>query len=118
MDATFCPRGNELPVIVAVRMSLAFPVLLSTIPLYTIKPESLARHSRGVGQELHEDDLQRNLFSDGGICSNFPIHFFDAWLPKRPNLWNQPGAFEAQGQEDHLQRIQRPQARRRSWWKR
>ncbi|HET6658307.1 MAG TPA: patatin-like phospholipase family protein [Rubrobacter sp.] len=82
----FLPEGNELPVIVAVRMSLAFPVLLSTIPLYTIKPESLARHNGSGPQELHEDDLQRNLFSDGGICSNFPIHFFDAWLPKRPTF--------------------------------
>ena len=82
----FLPRGNELPVIVAVRMSLAFPVLLSAIPLYTIKPESWARYNRNGPQELHEDDLQRNLFSDGGICSNFPIHFFDAWLPKRPTF--------------------------------
>jgi predicted acylesterase/phospholipase RssA len=82
----FLPQGNELPVIVAVRMSLAFPVLLSTIPLYTIKPESWAQYDKNGPQELHEDDLQRNLFSDGGICSNFPIHFFDAWLPKRPTF--------------------------------
>jgi hypothetical protein len=82
----FLPQGNELPVIVAVRMSLAFPVLLSTIPLYTIKPESWARYNGSEPQELHEGDLQRNLFSDGGICSNFPIHFFDAWLPKRPTF--------------------------------
>ncbi|MFL6254432.1 MAG: hypothetical protein ACJ74T_05395 [Pyrinomonadaceae bacterium] len=34
-------------------------------------------------EKLH---LQRNWFSDGGICSNFPIHFFDAWLPSRPTF--------------------------------
>lgn len=30
--------------------------------------------------------LQKNWFSDGGICSNFPIHFFDDWLPNRPTF--------------------------------
>src|ERR671916_624907 len=85
-ECYFLPQGNELPVIVAVRMSLAFPVLLSAIPLYTIKPESWAQYDKNGPQELHEGDLQRNLFSDGGICSNFPIHFFDAWLPKRPTF--------------------------------
>ena len=36
--------------------------------------------------KLTEQDLQRNVFSDGGICSNFPIHFFDSWLPTRPTF--------------------------------
>jgi hypothetical protein len=43
--------------------------------------------------ELHRDDkndahndMQPNWFSDGGICSNFPIHFFDSWLPRRPTF--------------------------------
>lgn len=27
-----------------------------------------------------------NWFTDGGICSNFPIHFFDRWLPTRPTF--------------------------------
>jgi hypothetical protein len=31
-------------------------------------------------------DIQENWFSDGGICSNFPIHFFDAWLPTHPTF--------------------------------
>jgi hypothetical protein len=35
---------------------------------------------------LRPEDLQPNWFSDGGICSNFPIHFFDAWLPSRPTF--------------------------------
>jgi hypothetical protein len=30
--------------------------------------------------------MQVNWFSDGGICSNFPIQFFDAWLPTRPTF--------------------------------
>jgi len=31
-------------------------------------------------------DLHRHWFSDGGICSNFPIGLFDVWLPKTPDL--------------------------------
>jgi hypothetical protein len=30
--------------------------------------------------------LCRNWFSDGGICSNFPIHFFDRWIPEHPTF--------------------------------
>ena len=63
---------NELPVIVGTRMSLSFPVLLSGIPLYTASDD---------GTELYQ-----HWFSDGGIGSNFPIHFFDAWLPSRPTF--------------------------------
>lgn len=42
-----------------------------------------------VGQgalKIEQTHLKRNWFSDGGICSNFPIHFFDAWLPSRPTF--------------------------------
>jgi predicted acylesterase/phospholipase RssA len=35
---------------------------------------------------LEVEHLQPNWFSDGGICSNFPIQFFDAWLPTRPTF--------------------------------
>jgi hypothetical protein len=82
----FLPQGHELPVIVPVRMAISFPVLLSTVPLYTMKETSLARLRENPRERLTEQDLQRNLFSDGGICSNFPIHFFDAWLPRRPTF--------------------------------
>jgi hypothetical protein len=82
----FLPQGDDLPVIVPVRMAISFPVLLSTVPLYTIKESFLDRYRKNSGKELKERHLQRNLFSDGGICSNFPIHFFDAWLPRRPTF--------------------------------
>jgi Patatin-like phospholipase len=62
--------GLDLPVIVATRMSLSFPGLLSAVPLWT-----------DDGQEP-----MRHWLSDGGIGSNFPIHFFDAWLPTRPTF--------------------------------
>ena len=32
------------------------------------------------------DQLAAHWFSDGGIASNFPIHFFDGWLPARPTF--------------------------------
>jgi hypothetical protein len=82
----FLPQGHDLPVIVAVRMAISFPILLSTVPLYSIKETARARLNEDPGRALTEQDLQRNLFSDGGICSNFPIHFFDAWLPRRPTF--------------------------------
>jgi predicted acylesterase/phospholipase RssA len=37
-------------------------------------------------REVAEEHLKVNWFSDGGLCSNFPIHFFDAWLPTRPTF--------------------------------
>jgi patatin-like phospholipase len=65
---------EHLPVLVGVRLSLSFPLLLSAMPLYlphpATKPPSDPRH----------------LFSDGGISSNFPVHFFDAWFPGRPTF--------------------------------
>jgi predicted acylesterase/phospholipase RssA len=84
----FLPEARHLPVLLASRMSLSFPLLFSGVPLYAI------RHDRGVQARTSgatitldpETDLQRLWFSDGGICSNFPIHFFDAWLPRRPTF--------------------------------
>jgi predicted acylesterase/phospholipase RssA len=65
---------RELPVIVALRMSLSVPLLLACVPLYPAVRGS--RPSRA----------QRSWFTDGGVTSNFPIHFFDAWLPRRPTF--------------------------------
>lgn len=70
------PRPEDFPVVVATRMSLSFPVLLSMVPLWAIdygKPEA------GRMPE-------RCWFSDGGLCSNFPVHFFDSALPRWPTF--------------------------------
>jgi predicted acylesterase/phospholipase RssA len=77
------PGGGELPVVVAARMSLSFPVLISTIPLCRLR-------YRGAGQKPR---LMRVVFSDGGISSNFPVHFFDAPLPSRPTFALNLGGF-------------------------
>lgn len=71
------PVGGAMPVIVAVRMSLSFPFLFQAIPLYK---QFYPDPNTPIGQ------LDRVLFSDGGISSNFPVHFFDALLPSRPTF--------------------------------
>lgn len=73
------PRNQDLPVVVAVRMSLSFPVLLSAVPLYAID-----RTLHAQGQPAPRPT--KIWFSDGGISSNMPLHFFDAALPGRPTF--------------------------------
>jgi predicted acylesterase/phospholipase RssA len=71
------PAAEDLPVIVATRMSLSFPILLSAVPVY----------ARDFGRTREEDQRpQKCWFSDGGICSNFPVHFFDSPLPRWPTF--------------------------------
>ncbi len=87
----FLPKGDALPVIVAMRMSLSFPLLLSAVPLYTISQAASSRAKEGgkpiqLSESEETADLQINWFSDGGISSNFPIQFFDSWLPKHPTF--------------------------------
>jgi predicted acylesterase/phospholipase RssA len=66
---------DELPILVAVRLSLSFPVLLSAVPLSFVDPPD-----RGSGK------ARSCWLSDGGISSNFPVHFFDAPIPARPTF--------------------------------
>ncbi|ESW93134.1 RpoH suppressor [Mesorhizobium sp. LSJC269B00] len=73
------PSPDLLPVVLGVRMSLSFPVLIAAVPLYRIDfAENLP--------EGEEAKPKRVLFSDGGISSNFPVQFFDALLPSRPTF--------------------------------
>lgn len=78
------PGAADLPVIVAARMSLSFPVLISAVPLYAVD------WSLTTNQDLKKagkaPELDRCWFSDGGIGSNFPVHFFDGLLPSRPTF--------------------------------
>lgn len=71
----------DLPILVPVRMSLAFPVLMSAVSLYRIRRDP-DRAQPGQWIEVAE----KVWFSDGGMCSNFPIHLFDATLPSRPTF--------------------------------
>jgi predicted acylesterase/phospholipase RssA len=77
-DYYHLPEGAKLPVVVAARMSLSFPGLICTIPLYT--------RDRTLKDRKAQDVPRRCLFSDGGLTSNFPIHFFDRFLPCAPTF--------------------------------
>jgi hypothetical protein len=72
LDLVPLPEADRLPVLVAVRLSLSFPLLLAAVPLYVYEPR--ARQFRQC------------WFSDGGISSNFPLHFFDSPIPSRPTF--------------------------------
>jgi predicted acylesterase/phospholipase RssA len=80
------PEANKLPIVVPVRMAISFPILLSAVPVWTVKRAAWDSKRMNQPVSLTDKELSRNLFSDGGICSNFPIHFFDAWLPRRPTF--------------------------------
>jgi predicted acylesterase/phospholipase RssA len=87
----YLPNAEKLPVIVCTRMSLSFPMLLSAVPLYTIDTLAYKAYISSMSQgqvppRLAAEAMQLNWFSDGGICSNFPIQFFDAWLPSCPTF--------------------------------
>lgn len=93
------PPAGDLPVIVATRMSLAFPVLLSAVPLYSVD------FSDPQNQKNDMPKLERCWFSDGGLSSNFPIALFDAPLPQWPTFainlqqfpaWKKPSPNEAE----------------------
>ena len=78
------PAADDLPVVVATRMSLSFPVLLSAVPLHRIDWTSKVNQERkAAGQPPIATPC---WFSDGGISSNFPVHFFDAAIPRRPTF--------------------------------
>ena len=80
----FLPSTAKFPVVIAARMSMSFPLFFSAVPLYQL-PHSLV-DAPPMGGQVAADDLIPHWFSDGGIASNFPIHFFDAWLPTRPTF--------------------------------
>ncbi|SEH27695.1 patatin-like phospholipase family protein [Magnetospirillum fulvum] len=69
------PLADDLPVVVTARMSLSFPFLIAAVPLYRVDYTIPAN-----------PPIRRVLFSDGGLSSNFPIHFFDALFPTRPTF--------------------------------
>ncbi|HEY5845580.1 MAG TPA: hypothetical protein VIT42_02200 [Microlunatus sp.] len=97
------PRAADLPLIVATRMSLSFPLLIAAVPLYALDytganleyvkavrewrqqhPDAdLAEHAAGVTERPVFDV---NWFSDGGLTANLPVQFFDSVLPSRPTF--------------------------------
>ena len=89
------PQPWDLPVIFAVRISMSLPALFQAVRLYRIRRPSPIQDDFGRtlidhGQPLtllSPHDLAQELwFSDGGITSNFPVHFFDNALPRWPTV--------------------------------
>jgi hypothetical protein len=86
----FMPRPWDMPVVVAARMSLSFPGLLSAVRLYELLYDGSAPPRNAPLNSFSAPDSEKQWraaavwFSDGGICSNFPVHFFDSMLPSRP----------------------------------
>ncbi len=89
------PGRADWPVVVGVRMSLSFPVLLSAIPMYSIDwslkdnqaLQAASRKAKKEGGSFAKDiRATRVWFSDGGIGSNMPLHMFDGMLPDHPTF--------------------------------
>jgi len=84
------PARDAFPVLLVARMSLSFPGLLQAVPLYRYDDQVRVVTARGETAGR----ISRCLFSDGGISSNFPIHFFDALLPRRPTFGIALGSYD------------------------
>ncbi|MGN0064852.1 MAG: hypothetical protein ACI379_11470 [Nocardioides sp.] len=103
------PAPGDLPVLVAARMSLSFPGLIQAVPVHAADPtaprtqalraeiehwlvthwdegadvDELVERAR---HDLEEVPREVNWFSDGGICTNLPVHMFDSPIPTRPTF--------------------------------
>jgi hypothetical protein len=87
------PVDRDLPVVLATRMSLAFPILLSAVQLgaaaYTEDDE--IEEARNPAREKPKPEPC--WFADGGLSSNFPVHLFDGSLPRWPTFGINLGRF-------------------------
>jgi predicted acylesterase/phospholipase RssA len=75
------PDAENLPIIVAVRMSLSFPFLFCPVPLYGVDfgyGPMTADGSKHIAEPC--------FFVDGGISDNFPLNLFDRPLPRWPTF--------------------------------
>lgn len=108
------PDPKHLPVIVATRLSLSFPLLISAVPLWTIDRRDQRtgdtvkayRAAVKAGTPPPATGLQftKEWFTDGGFCSNFPLHMFDAALASRPTFAINLGRFPVDREPDPDQR--------------
>src|SRR5262249_42076891 len=102
------PEPWNLPVIFAVRLSLALPLLFKAVRLARRVQGAAIRDDLGraildgAGRAMSwppQDEVRAEelWFSDGGITSNFPVHLFDTPLPRWPtfglNLGTYPVGF-------------------------
>jgi predicted acylesterase/phospholipase RssA len=126
------PAPDDLPIVVAARMSLSFPILLSAVPLHMIDwtqtendqlKKDLRKYLRGELPERPDayPKAEPVWFTDGGASSNFPVHFFDAPLPRRPTFAINlrpfhPDHGEARNEDDNIWMVNRVGSGHLSWW--
>lgn len=99
------PDAQYLPVAVATRLSLSFPLLIAAVPLWTIDRGRISTAVADDSEPVEAADpfvspasglhFSRLWFTDGGFCSNFPVHLFDAALPVRPTFAINLGRFSS-----------------------
>lgn len=75
-DLYHVPWGDDLPIVVATRMSLSFPVLFTLVPLY----------AKDFTMRKKDPTWERTWFIDGGLSSNFPLSLFDSLVPRWPTF--------------------------------
>lgn len=84
------PMACDMPVILGVRLSLSFPLLISAVKLYETvswRPDEESTYEENLDdQDYAARHIKPCWFSDGGITSNFPVNSFDALLPTRPTF--------------------------------
>lgn len=78
------PPIGDVPVILATRMSLSFPILFSAVPL-AVSDFGLKRNQETASNPV-VPLLEECWFTDGGLSSNFPVALFDAPLPRWPTF--------------------------------
>ncbi len=106
------PKPGLLPIVVATRMSLSFPILISAVPLHG--------NDWSLGTDAPREPV---WFSDGGITSNFPVSYFDRLLPSRPTFAINLRPFHRRYPQsaDECQNVFLPPDNRsgqRDWWTR
>ncbi|AXH95629.1 patatin-like phospholipase family protein [Ornithinimicrobium avium] len=111
------PAAADLPVVVATRMSLSFPALICAVPLAAVDYGQPAnRDAKDAGATWHREHPEGTVeealdavaapaftdvwFTDGGLCANLPVHFFDTPLPKRPTFAFNLGPFPPGREKD------------------
>jgi Patatin-like phospholipase len=80
-DLHALPEPWNLPLVVAVRMSLSFPILFSMVPLYAVDRSLKANKPKETVKKF-----ERCWFIDGGLSSNFPVSLFDSPFPRCPTF--------------------------------
>jgi hypothetical protein len=78
-DLHALPEPWDLPIVVAARMSLSFPILFAMVPLYAVD------YSLNVNKTT-ATQFSRCWFIDGGLSSNFPTGLFDSPFPRWPTF--------------------------------